>query len=359
MDKSKLLMLAAAFLLALLIAADDKSADDAYREGLALYQAKDYKAAGDKFEAAEIEADSPAIKANSIRAQIGAWRMCGLLYKEFEAIESLMERFPEYADFVELVKREYEIADAYYQGKRDPAFWSLRWIPWLVGDDKSIEVFEKALDRAPFAESAPEARLRLAYLFDQKGKVKESLEQLRIIIRDFPDAKACRYAYLALANGLYELSRRGDGDGAYNRESYELFKTFLEKYPDAPEAPWVKVRMVRSRDIQAGRLYELAEYYERAGRKEASERYLAQVLKDYPDTTSADASERLLVKLDSTFVPEDFREKPEGRLPHYRTRPIPAEASQLLIAPGDSDRRFLLPVFSVHLPDEQDKEKSK
>ena len=116
--------------------------------------------------------------------------------------------------------------------------------------------------------------------------------------------------------------------------------------------------MVRSRDIQAGRLYELAEYYERAGRKEASERYLAQVLKDYPDTTSADASERLLVKLDSTFVPEDFREKPEGRLPHYRTRPIPAEASQLLIAPGDSDRRFLLPVFSVHLPDEQDKEKN-
>ena len=219
-------------------------------------------------------------------------------------------------------------------------------------------MFEKALDRAPFAESAPEARLRLAYLFDQKGKVKESLEQLRIIIRDFPDAKACRYAYLALANGLYELSRRGDGDGAYNRESYELFKTFLEKYPDAPEAPWVKVRMVRSRDIQAGRLYELAEYYERAGRKEASERYLAQVLKDYPDTTSADASERLLVKLDSTFVPEDFREKPEGRLPHYRTRPIPAEASQLLIAPGDSDRRFLLPVFSVHLPDEQDKEKN-
>ena len=82
------------------------------------------------------------------------------------------------------------------------------------------------------------------------------------------------------------------------------------------------------------------------------------MLKDYPDTTSADASERLLVKLDSTFVPEDFREKPEGRLPHYRTRPIPAEASQLLIAPGDSDRRFLLPVFSVHLPDEQDKEKS-
>lgn len=359
MKKLKALKLAAVFLLTVPLSADDKSADELYREGLALYQAEDYKAAGDKFADAEIEADSPVIKANSLRAQIGAWRMCGLLYQEFEAIESLIERFPEYADLVELVNREYEIADAYAKGKRPPAFWALRWIPWLVGDDKSIEVFEKALMRAPFAKSAPGARLRLAYLLDQKGQVKESLEQLRVIIRDFPDTEAYRYAFLALANGLYELSLRGDGDGVYNRESYELFKTFLEKYPNAPESSWIKVRMNRARDLQAKRLYDLAEYYKNNGRQEASSRYLAQILKDYPDTTSADASERLLVNLDNTFIPGTEREKPEGRLPYYRTRMIPEEASQLLITPGESNSRFLLPVYSVQLPQGQGKEKGK
>ncbi len=359
MNKLKLLMLIISLLPMLLpVSADDKAAEVAYQKGLELYESADYKKAGDTFAEAEIEADNPVIKANSIRAQIGAWRMCGLLYKEYEAIESLIKRFPEYADFVEQVNREYEIADSFYLGQRDPAFWSLRWIPWLTDSDKSIEVYEKALQRAPFADSAPNARLRLAYLLDKEGKVKDSLEQLRIIIRDFPDSKSCRYVYLALANGLFEYSMRGDGDGSYNREACELFKKFLEIYPDAPETPWVKRQLARTRDIQAGRLYELAQFYEHSGNNEVSERYLAQVLKEYPDTTSADKSEKKLAELDKTYVPNDFNEKPEGRLPYYRTRPIPEEASQLLIPPGDSNRRFLLPIYSVHLPNEQETEEN-
>ena len=343
----RILLPALALCLAVTAAADDNEATAAYMAGRTAYEAGDYRDAAGKFEDAELLGDSTAVKANSVLAQISAWRMCGLLYREFEAIEKLLTSYPEYADFVALVQREYAIGEAYYQGRRDPSFWSLRWIPWLVDDDKSIEVFEKTLSRAPFAENAPGARLRLAYLFDQKGELQKSLEQLRLIIRDFPDSPECKYAYLALGTGLYQLSQRGDGDGRYNQEAMDAFKTFQEKYPDASENDWVKRHLMLGRDIQAARLLSMAKYYAENGRKAAAERYLAQVLQEYPDTLSADASEALLVKLDRTFVPEELRPDPASRLPRIVAYPLPQEAEKLLIAPGEGSGKFLLPVFDL------------
>ena len=215
----------AALLLAaapLALRADDTEAVELYREGRAAYDEQDYRAASKKFEEAELYA----------RARIAALQMCRLPYQEFEAIERLLTGYPEYADFAALVRREYEIAKMYDDGVREPAFWSLRWIPWLVGDDKSIEIYRKALERAPFSENAPAARLRLAYLLDQEGQIKESLDELRRVIREFPDSPQCKWAYLALGNGLFELSRRGDGDARYAREAYDVFREFQNKYPD-------------------------------------------------------------------------------------------------------------------------------
>ena len=149
--------------------ADDREATDSYRLGREAYEKEDYRTASKRFEDAELYADSAVVKSNALRARIAALQMCGLPYQEFEAIERMLTEYPEYADFVSLIDREYALAKMYDDGVREPAFWSLRWIPWLVGDDKSIEIYRKALERAPFSERAPQARLRLAYLLDQKG----------------------------------------------------------------------------------------------------------------------------------------------------------------------------------------------
>ena len=74
--------------------ADDTSASAAYMAGRNAYLEGDYYQAATEFAKAEIEADSPAIKANALLAQIGAWRMCELYYREFQAIETLLTHYP-------------------------------------------------------------------------------------------------------------------------------------------------------------------------------------------------------------------------------------------------------------------------
>ncbi len=322
-----------------------------YAAGHELYQKGQYYDAGKKFESAEFEADSAVVKANALQAQTSAWRMAKLYSREFDTIEKLLKHYPEYADFAVLVKREFEIGDEFYHGHRDPAFWAFRWVPWLTGDDRSIEILTAAVGHAPFAAEVPRTRLQLSWLYDNAGNVKASLAELRRLISDFPDAPEIKFAYLALGEGLFMLSKTGDGDGKYNREAQDVFRKFEEKYPEAKENAWISRHRLQARDIQAARLYEMAEYYERNGRREASQRYLAKILKEYPDSLSADRSEAMLANLDSTFIPEDFRPEAAPRLEHAPTYPYPVEAERILITPNSREnKKYLLPVTDLFPP---------
>ncbi len=323
-------------------AGNDEEAAKVYSAGHELYSKRDFYEAAKKFEKSEILAESPAIKANSLVARIGSWRMCNMIRRELECINILLDRYPEYADYKNLSDRIYEIGDRYYAGEREPSFWHLRWIPFLHDGDKTIEIYQKALERAPFAPAAARTRLRLAYLLDKDGKVKESVAQLRELVKNYQTAPEYRYAILALAEELFILSENGDGDGTIIKEAYEMLKLYQEKFPETSEMEWVRLRILRYQDAQAKRLYDMAEYYTKHDRKDAARRYLANVLSEYPKSETAPEAEKKLIELDPSFTPGDFTEPPESRLPKLRAYQMPHEASKVLISPAtDPDTHFL------------------
>ncbi|MCI5778735.1 MAG: outer membrane protein assembly factor BamD [Lentisphaeria bacterium] len=319
-------------------------AEAIYGEGRKLYLAGEYYDAAKKFEESFFMADTAAVRANSLLAQIGAYRMCKLYYREFQAIEKVLDRFPEYADCRALIKREFEIAEMFRTGTREPAFWAFRWVPWLKDVDRTEEVYTAVLKRAPYAPEAPGAHMNLAVFYEFEGMTMKSLEELRKILRNHPKSPECKYAKLALANGLFELSKRGDGDSRLVNEAVAEFKEFCQQYPDAPETEFARNAMARARDIQAVRLYEIAEFYRKNGRSEASERYLAKVMSDFPDSVSAPDAERKLTELSENYLPGNFPARPEARMPDLRSYSIPANAELLLISPMDGRHHYLRPV---------------
>jgi outer membrane protein assembly factor BamD (BamD/ComL family) len=326
-----------------LIQADDKEAVRVYDEGSLAYKSGEYYRAANLFEDARILADSPTIKANALRSSAEAWQKCNMLYREFKAIEALLTGYPEYADFKKLTAREYELGKAFYNGQREPAYWHLRWIPWLTGDNKCIEIYNAVLKHAPFSPEAPGARLRLAHLHDEAGQMKQSLEQYRIILRDFPESRAARYAMLSLANGLLIVAEQGDGDGKYITEVLDILQNFRKKYPDASELSWVNRQMIRCRNLLAKRSFDMALYYKQNGKPDAARRYLAIVLRDYPECTIAPQAEKMLLELDKTFTPGDFVQPKKNQLPHFKTLDIPSESDRILLTPG-KDKPYLVPV---------------
>ncbi len=324
--------------------ADDETASGIYREAFRMYQDGEYYDAAKKFSECRIYAKNPAIRANSLKAEIAAFRMCKLYYREFLAIEELLERYPDYADCNELIAREFEIGKLFRQGVREPAFWIFRWIPYLLDVDRTGEVYSAALARAPFSKFAPEAHLQLALWYELEGDTLKSISHLRRIVEDHPAAAEFKYSLLALANGLFGLAGRGDGDSRYINESVELFRLFCDKYPDAPEVEFARNRLAQAKDIQAAKLFEIAEFYRKSGRSDVAERYLAQVMSEYPDSEKAQEAEKTLVDISQDYLPVNPPAKIDPRLPDLKSYKIPDNAELLLVSPGDRNSPYLLNV---------------
>lgn len=343
---AKIFLLTALLCSGVALFAADSKAEQAYSEGRKLYLDGEYYDAAAKFQESFFMADTPVIRANSLLAQIGAYRMCELYYREFLAIEKLLERYPEYADCNALIRREFEIAEMFRTGTREPAFWALRWIPWLKDADRTVEVFQAVLKRAPFAPEAARAHMNLALYYEFDGRTAQSLAELRKILKNHPKSPESKYARLALANGLFELSKRGDGDSRLVNEAIAEFREFCRLYPDASpeELAFAQNTIAKARDIQAVRLCEIAEYYRKNGRSEASERYLAQVMSKFPDSASAPEAEKKLSELSENYLPGNFPARPEPRMPELRSYSIPQEAELVLISPQDERNHYLLPV---------------
>ncbi len=350
--------IAALAVIALPLHAGAPEANEAFREGIEASKQKDYAHAADRFMAAKLYADDARMKVKALQEAAAAYRAAGLRDKEFSCLETLIIAFPGYIDFSATVDREYQIGDDFFKGHRDPAYWSLRWIPWLTGSDLTLKIYEAALKHAPFSQYAPEAQLRVARLLIDDGKTNEALKYLRELIRNYPDSPSRKYGYLELINALMQLARFGDGDGAYNREANEVMADFLKKYPAAPECDWVRKRILEAKDINAQRLYDLAKFYNRLDRTQTAERYLNKVLRDYPDALPVDKSESLLSKIDEKYTPMKFRPELESRYQSFSEKELPAEGEPIMVAPENSDGKWLLPIRDLGLGNEVKVERS-
>ncbi len=345
--------------------ADDAEALKKIEIGNKAFAAEDYADAAEAFTDAELLADSTEIAANALAQAIEANRRCRMYYKEFQLIEKMLNKYPAYGDYTTLVRREYEIADKYRDGYRQPAFASIEWLSWLVDVDKTAETYTAALARAPYAEYAPAAKFDLALhqlrnYRDIHGR-NRALDSLREIIAEYPGTTAAYYAQLELANALFQLTGLGDGDGAHAAEGIAVLEKFLEENPGAPERAEMETQMLKAKDQAANRLMGTADFYLRIDRPRAAEKYLARVLRTYPDSQAAPKAEKLLTELDPAYIPgalPPLRE--EERAAAYPIYEMPANYERLLIAPENSDGKWLKPIYDLNLPrraDEMDNSK--
>lgn len=159
------------------------------------------------------------------------------------------------------------------------------------------------------------------------------------------DTDEARYAALELADTYFKLAQHGDGNGEWADKSIEILDDFLKKYPDDPETAWVKRHRVLIDSIIVKRLQGCADYYHRIGRQDVAKKYLTEIIRDYSDTREAVKAEKMLAE-----ISEDYQapvgEIPRTQVPEYEYQrfTVPEEDSPVMIAPENSNGKWLLPV---------------
>ena len=274
-----------------------------------------------------------------------------MLYKEFNALDQLVLNFGPYTNMEESVDRMIEIGDLYFAGEREPMFWAFRFVPWLTDKDRTAELYQRALERAPFAKGASRARMRLAVHLLDEGNSEEALKLLRESVRQSESKHGAdlelKYSYLILAEHLFGLAAKGDGDGKFYNEALEVCDSFKKKFPDAAENETVELWKLKGKDVRAKQLLDMADFYCTSGKTTPAVRYLNEILTKYPDTGYAVEAEKKLVEIDKTFAPVAVLPETEERYLKYDAFNAPQEEKKILTVPGDSDNRYLLNVYDI------------
>lgn len=310
-------------------------------------EGKKFERAAKAYKAVELYSNSPEEKAKALLGAARNFRKAGFFGDELDCLLRLTREHITRIDFAQVIGRMYQIGDEFFDGHHDLV---VKWLPFIYDEDRMVDAYENAIALAPCADDAPRARLRLAIYHQENGKPLKAIGEYREIMRLHPDTKAARSAYMQLAHLYFLLVKNGDGDGRWSRLAIEQLDKFIAKYPGDPEIPWAKQTRDEIDAITAKRLHGLAEYYHRTGQDNVAQRYLTRVIRDYGTTENALASEKLLAKIDEKYTtpPGNAPRKQNFRIKIERNT-IPVERAKIMIAPENSNGRFLLPVRDLEL----------
>ena len=332
--------------------ADNEQAREAYSNGLKKMEEKSYRAAAEDFNDAIRFADSVTLKVNALNKAAVANRKANRLYQEFICLKNLISRYPSECNVDKLVKREYEIGNKFFSGYREKPYW---WMPWIENDDKTKEIYETILKQLPYSNFAPVLLIKLGIIYLRDNENEKAIAAYRNIIENYGESKSKETAYLDLAFIYLQLAAKGDGDGSKTKSARKYLIEFIKKYPQSKEIAWAKNSLKETYEMEANRLYQLAEFYYKKNNQKAAKRYIKQVLVNFPETRAVAKSEKLLDKIDMPLYP--MTKLPEkGFESKYKLYKLPTgdEEDSELIIPENSGGKWLIPIDNLGIHKEKE-----
>ncbi len=178
---------------------------------------------------------------------------------------------------------EGETAETLYQ----EAHISLR----KLDINEAVEKFEVLEGRYPFGRYAQQAQLELAYAYYKQSDTDRALSSINRFIKLNPQHPSLDYAYylkglIAFDSGKSFIHIIIPRDPSKNdptplRESFEVFGTLIDKFPDSEYAEDAKLRMVYLRNELAEYELKVANFYMRRGAYVASANRTRYIMENY------------------------------------------------------------------------------
>ena len=181
--------------------------------------------------------------------------------RAFKAYQLTLTKYPKVENYDEILSRQYTIAQRFLGGQRFKLFGVL---PLFRNMEKTATMFGQVVGNGPFNETGPKAQLDI-------GTAQEKLKRYPAAVKAYEKA-ADRYfdQPLVASDAIFRAGKawekqalRAEYDQSKAGSSIDLFKDFIELYPDDKRVPQANVAIAQMRLEQARGAYETGRFYER------------------------------------------------------------------------------------------------
>lgn len=225
-------------------------------------------------------------------------------------------------------RRDWQAADWYRAAKEE-----LDNGNWLG----AVKLYEQLESKFPYGRFAQQAQLDAAYAYYKEGETAQSIAALDRFIKSYPNHQNLDYAlYLkALANFKEDLGPMAgflggqdlaDRDPKAARESFEMFKELVNRFPDSRYAEDSRARMDLLVDALARHELHVARYYLQRGAWLSAVNRAQDILVRFPGSpVRREALEILVEGYDRMSLPELRDDAKKVLARNYPSDPLGAE----------------------------------
>lgn len=199
--------------------------------------------------------------------------------RAFKGFQQLIERYPKLENYDEVLKRQFDIATLYLNGK-----WFYLWgvIPAGPDRDKVVDMYEKVIRNGPYSAVAPQAQLNIAAAREKQKEWELAVRAYERAADRYHDQPQVASDALFLA-GMAHLkeAREAEYDQSTAGRAIDSFSDFIALFPSDSRVAESREHITELRRVQAEGSYRIARYYEKKRRLDGALVYYAEVVDLY------------------------------------------------------------------------------
>jgi outer membrane protein assembly factor BamD len=200
--------------------------------------------------------------------------------KAFNAYREVLDKYPSFPHPQEVLRRQFAISKAYYEGKRRP-------LPFVkLGLFKArgaaIDYFNKIVETAPYSDLAPDAKLLAAELQERKKNFDEAIKSCEFVVEHYPRSEAAETALFKIGSCHYQKALRARHDERSISLASTNFRSYVEKYPNGKYAKEAREKLMSLDDKRAKGVFEVGRFYEKKKKFPSALLYYTEVVQRHP-----------------------------------------------------------------------------
>ena len=238
-----------------------------------------------------------APRAQYVRAR--SYEAKGSAERAFKEYQTLLEKYPKFENYQEVLERQFAIANTYLAGR-----WFRLWgvIPSFPSMEKTVKMYDSIVKNGPYSPVAPRAQMNIGAAREKQTSFFNRVDPFREAVQAYEKA-ADRYhdnkeiaseALFKAGVAYYRQARKADYDQSVASQAITTFRDFITLHSEDPRVAEAQTMMGALRTEQARGNFTIARYYEKRHRWPAAMIYYNAAYVRDPNGPHAEESRRRL-----------------------------------------------------------------
>lgn len=212
--------------------------------------------------------------------------------RAFKEYQNLLEKYPMRADYEEVARQQYDIANQFLNGK-----WFKLWglIPYPPSMDRVAGMYERIVKNGPFSDVAPKAQLKVGAAREKQKHYGEAVKAYETAADRYFEQPLVAADALFLAGMAYnKQTDKADYDQSQALQAIDTLEDFIALYPDDKRVEEAEAVIDSLKNERAHASYLVAKFYEGHRKWTGALIYYNEVIVLGPESPYADeARERI------------------------------------------------------------------